>query len=234
MIVVVGGLAWRSRPPAAPAGRACGIALAAAARGARVELVGRAGDDAAGEALLLALAQAGVGHAAVLRDPGPTAVVDAPPGPSSEDDVADAPFADPDDGQVPPPAASFATTAASPRLDGADVDLAVRYLEPSGVLVVADDVPADALAAAVAASGYTEARLVVLLPSGGLRAQGLPAGLSDDATVLAAPPAADAEGAGAFDALVGAYAAALDAGADPAQAFASAQAATGWEAAAAD
>ena len=69
MIVVVGTPAWRPTEPAAPAGLACGIALAAAAHGAAVELVGRTGDDPAGDALLIALAHAGVGHVARLRDP---------------------------------------------------------------------------------------------------------------------------------------------------------------------
>ncbi len=80
MIVIVGNPAWRAADPAVPAGRACEVAVAAAARGRRVELLGRAGDDAAGDALLLALAQAGVGHVAVLRDPArPTPIVEPAP-----------------------------------------------------------------------------------------------------------------------------------------------------------
>lgn len=50
-------------------GNAARVALAAAQAGGRVELVGSVGDDAAGEAAALALGRAGVGHAALLRDP---------------------------------------------------------------------------------------------------------------------------------------------------------------------
>lgn len=43
---------------------------AAAASGAKVDLVGAVADDAAGNATVVALGQAGVGHAALLRRPG--------------------------------------------------------------------------------------------------------------------------------------------------------------------
>jgi sugar/nucleoside kinase (ribokinase family) len=48
------------------------MAMAIAAAGGRVELVGTLGDDAAGDAVAIALARAGVGHAALLRVPGTT------------------------------------------------------------------------------------------------------------------------------------------------------------------
>ncbi len=224
MIVVVGSLGWRSAPPAAPAGRACGIALAAVARGAGVELVGRVGEDATGEALLLALAQAGVGHAAVLRDAARPTLLVAPAAADPDHDDEASPFEDP----APAPArtATSIAGAAGPRLEAADVDLGIRYLAPSGVIVVTEDVPSDVLAAAVEAGQFAGTRLVLLVAPGGLASRALPAGLPDDATVLAAP---DQDDAGAFDALVGVYAAALDAGADAAAAFAVAQGATGWE-----
>lgn len=228
MIVIIGSPAWRSSPPAGPAGRACGIALAAAVAGARVELVGRVGEDPAGEALLIALANAGVGHVAILRDPTRPTLAVEPPAAAPAADEDESPFREP--GSIP--AAAVAASAGA-RLEGADVDLAVRYLEPSGVMVVTDDVPADALAAAAAACGYAQMRLVVLLAPHGLAARTMPAGLPEDATVLAAPDD-DADDGGAFAALVGAYAAAMDSGAAPAEAFAAAQGATGWEAAAAD
>ena len=69
MIVVVGVPAWDGSMKGGAAGRACEIALAAAAAGSGVELVGRTGDDDAGDALVLALAAGGVGHVALLRDP---------------------------------------------------------------------------------------------------------------------------------------------------------------------
>ena len=59
MIVVVGPPAWRNGEPGTPAGRTCEVALAAAEAGARAEVVGRIGDDPAGDALLIALAQGG-------------------------------------------------------------------------------------------------------------------------------------------------------------------------------
>ncbi len=226
MIVVVGNLAWRAAPPTAPAGRACGVAVAAARRGARVELVGRAGDDRAGDALLLALATAGVGHAAVLRDPARATMVAEPataPGDGDDDDAA-SPLS-----EAAPAAVPAAGTGLAPTLEGADVALAIRYLDPSGVLVVTDDVPLDVLAAAVEAGRFAGTRLVVLLPAVGCAPGAMPAGLPDDATVLAAPDPDD-EGADAFDALVGAYAAAIDGGASPADAFAAATGDTGWEA----
>lgn len=78
MIVVVGVPAWDATDEGRAGGRACEIGIAAAAAGSAVELVGRTGDDDAGDALLLALAGAGVGHVALLRDPArPTRVIGA-------------------------------------------------------------------------------------------------------------------------------------------------------------
>ena len=70
MIVVIGLPVLHSGDAGdVAAGPAARIALAAAARGATVQLVGKVGEDAEGEALLLALARGGVGHVALLRDP---------------------------------------------------------------------------------------------------------------------------------------------------------------------
>jgi sugar/nucleoside kinase (ribokinase family) len=55
-----------------PAGMAASVAMAIAAAGGRVELVGTLGDDAPGDSVAIALARAGVGHAALLRVPGTT------------------------------------------------------------------------------------------------------------------------------------------------------------------
>jgi sugar/nucleoside kinase (ribokinase family) len=222
MIVVVGSLAWRAAEPSGPAGRACAIALAAAGRDATVEVIGRAGDDPAGDALLLALARAGVGHAAVLRDPSrPTPIAAPAPDPDeTSSSFADAPAGLGAGGASPAPE--------GPRLEAADVMVAMRYLDPTGVLVITDDVPLDALAAAVDEGRFAGTRLVVLLAPGTRPGGAVPAGVPADATVLAAPDEPDAE-PGAFEALVGAYAAALDRGVSPEAAFASA-AGAGWEA----
>jgi hypothetical protein len=198
VIVVVGSPAWRDADPPGPAGLACGIASAAAARGRRVELVGRIGDDARGDSLVIALARASVGHAAILRDPSrPTALVAVAPEP---DEVTDE---DPAHGAAP-------STAA--QLEPADVSLALSYLTAFAVLVVTDDVPAQALSAAVDGAAFAGAHLVLLLATGTPPPDGLP----ESSTVLAVPD--DAE-AGAFGTVVGVYAEGLDAGLDPARAF---------------
>ena len=222
MIVVVGSLAWRAAEPSGPVGRACAIALAAVARGATVEVIGRAGDDPAGDALLLALSRAGVGHAAVLRDPSrPTPIV----APAAEADDAASPFAEAAAGGT---AGGASAAPQAPRLEAADVMLAMRYLDPTGVLVVTDGVPLDVVAAAVDEGRFAGTRLVILLSPGTRPGGAVPAGVPADATVLAAPDESDAE-PGAFESLVGAYAAALDRGVAPEAAFASA-AGAGWEA----
>ena len=212
MIVVLGSPAWRAAAPSGPAGRACVIALAAAARGARVELAGRVGEDAAGDALLLALSRGGVGHAAVIRDPVRGTPVAIPPAPL-DDDVS--PLADP---VAPTPVAGI-------QLDAADVTLTLEYLGANGVLVVTDDVATGALAAAVEGGVFAGMRLVLLVDGTFAAGGALPA----DATILAVPDARDDDGAGAFETLVGAFAAALDAGASPKEAFASASGGAAWE-----
>jgi hypothetical protein len=79
----------------------------------------------------------------------------------------------------------------------------------------------------VEAGRFAGTRLVVLLAPGARPGGAVPAGLPPDATVLAAPD--DAVEPGAFESLVGAYAAALDRGIPPEAAFAAA-AGSGWEA----
>lgn len=203
MIVVVGPPAWRNGEPGTPAGRTCEVALAAVGAGARAEVVGRIGDDPAGDALLIALAQGGVGHAATLRDPArPTPVLPVPVEPDAVDAAA---FDEPDD---PPPAA---TPMAGPRLQPADVALGLQYLTAFGVLVVADDAPPEVLAACLDGAAFAGASLVVLVGEGSEPPAGLPAA----ATVLEAPP----DDEGAFSRMVGRYAAGLDAGDGPERAF---------------
>jgi ribokinase len=210
MIVVVGVPAWRAAEPVGPAGRACDVAIAAARRGVRTELIGRVGDDQHGDALMVALSRSGVGHAAVLRDPvRATPVVEPPPADESLLGVDPAPVG---------PAAEE-----GPRLDPADVALGLSYVDAYDVLVVTDDVPAIALPAAVEAAAFAGAQLVVMVPPGRPAPTVVPA----DATVLAAPDEADD---GEFATLVGEYAVALDRGMQPVEAFAAATGAAGWEA----
>jgi hypothetical protein len=167
------------------------IALAAAAAGARVELVGSIGDDPAGDRVALALGKAGVGHAALLRDP--SAVTPRAGGP----------------------------VGPMPRLDGQDVELGLTYLAEYGVLVVAEPLEPVALDAVRKAAEFQQAALVGVIGPG----ERLPAQYPATATLLEMP----ADDDGAFSALVGRYAAGLDRGLAPADAWRQALEAGGWE-----
>ena len=228
MIVVVGHPVLRAGMPPSAGGRAAEIALEAARRGSRVELIGACGDDPDGDVLLIALSAAGVGHAATLRDAARRTPVLAA-GTASVPDDDDADF-DASLGTASlladEPAIDDPPDAARPSLDPADVALGLAYLTSFEVLVVTDDVSSAALPAAVEAAAWSGAHLVLLLSEG----VPMPAGIPAESTALAAPRAVDE---GAFGRLVGAYAAGLDAGASPADAFAAATGAAGWEALAA-
>ena len=104
-------------------------------------------------------------------------------------------------------------------LEAADLELALRYLPDYRVVVLAQSLDEAALAAARDAARWAGAQVIEVMAPGG---EGT---ALDDATVLEAP-AEDAEGA--FASLVGRYAAALDAGTPPADAFAAASAGVGW------
>ena len=210
MIVVIGqpALARIDGEPVA-AGPAARIALAAAARGAAVQLVAKVGEDPDGEALVLALAHGHVGHVAVQREaahPTPRAV--------SPDEALDS--------EAGPTAPGQASALA---LDAADVDLALRYLTEFRVVVIADELDAAAVRVAADATGWSNGTLITVVGEG----RSEPVGLPSDAIVLGSP-ADDAEGA--FDRLVGDLAAAIDAGGDPQAAFRELIGSAGWEPAA--
>jgi hypothetical protein len=216
VIVVIGNpLARQSEKGIVAAGVAAAVGRVAAAAGADVQLVGKVGEGPTGDAVLLSLAQAGIGHAAVLRDALAAAGAIAP-------DASDAEAVlDPIDGDEPLVAPADATPGSRP-LDAGDLQLALRYLPDYRVVVVADLFDEAALGTIVAAARWAGAQLIVVVPAGSTGS-----GVPDDATVLEAP-AADADGA--FAAVVGAYAAALDRGATPADAFATASVGSGWSA----
>lgn len=111
-----------------------------------------------------------------------------------------------------------------PRLDAADIDLGLSYLAECQVLVVAEPLAADALRVASDAATYHSAALVVLAETGMVPSAELP----ESATVLEVPE----EDSGAFPELVGRYAALLDSGRAPADAWRDALDETGWEQAA--
>ncbi len=237
MITVVGSPGWRPDQPGRPAGRACEIAIAAADAGSAVEIVGRTGDDAAGDALVLALAAAGVGHVALLRDPSRPTRLDmrtarpdlTAPGlelrPGLELDLQPAlePAARPANlsGRDDP-------EPGHPRLEPADVALGLRYVPAFGVVVVSDDAPVDVVPACIEAATYAGARLLIAMPASHDLPPDLEPALPADATVLMAPAAGDTAADAAFARMLGTYAAGLDQGRDPDQAFAVALERVGW------
>jgi hypothetical protein len=190
------------------------IALAAAAIGATVQVVGRVGEDPDGEAVLLHLAQRGVGHIAVLRDAGrPTREQLPEPGDPGTSDAGVG--ADAVDGG---PSSSPGRDDA-PTVEAADLQLALSYLPDYRVVVIAEPLDSEAMRVAANAVGWAGSALVVIGRAGDL------AGLPDDATVFEPPDDGDPDGA--FAAMVGAYAAGLDRGDDPRATFEAAAAAVG-------
>jgi hypothetical protein len=188
------------------------VASAAQRRGSAVELVGKVGNDGAGDAVVVALGRLGIGHAALLRDPiRSTPVLVAA---SLEEDTAEV-DAEGIDARLLPD-----DPGARPALEGADVELALRFLPAAGVVVIADPLSAATTAAGVEGAAFAAAKLIVLVPAGATPPE-VPVG----ATVLEAPLSDD----GSFGRLVGVFAGALDAGVDPRAAFAEAVAAAGWE-----
>jgi sugar/nucleoside kinase (ribokinase family) len=199
MIVVVGNPI--ARAPDAGGGLAgvpARAAAAAARAGATVQLVGKAGEDRAGDDLMLALARAGVGHVALLRDPAhATPIVtaidqDDEAGDASADLLAGAPPVNPAD------------PAERPSLDAADVELALRYLPDYTTVVVAEPQPDAVVAIVVDAASFAGATLLLVV---------------DRAADGSAPPASavvfEAPGAdldGAFATMLGELAAAIDRG----------------------
>jgi hypothetical protein len=229
VIVVVGQPAYRpptDSAPGAAAGPAVGVARAAVAAGALAQLIGKVGADQAGDALLLDLAQAGIGHAAVLRDPGrPTAVAPTATAADLDEDPAGSPRLDETPelaggSEVPP-----GPVDDEPRLglDAADIDLGLRYLTGYGVIVTAEPLSDATVAIVAEAAAYAGAHLVVVTRSG---TPG-PVIDRDVASTLLEAPADDPDEQ--FAGLVGRYAAALDTGAAASDAFRTALGPSGWE-----
>ncbi len=224
MIVVVGLPAYVGTADGrgAPGGLAADVAAAAQGRGAQVELVGKVGDDGAGDAVVVALGRAGIGHAALLRDPArPTPVLASISSPAAGSGTGTGTGTDTGEADYEDVAIRLLPEdpSARPSLDAGDVDLALKYLPGARVIVIADALSGAAIATAAEGAAFAGARLVLLLPAGAT-APPLPEG----ATVLEAP----ADDDGSFGRVVGAFAAGLDAGTEPAAAFASAVESSGW------
>jgi hypothetical protein len=222
VIVVVGQPLYReSDAGSIPDGLAVRIALAAAGHARSVQVVGKAGEDAAGDAVVLALARGGVGHVALLREAGrPTpridlvgaGALDASALPAASTAIEAAPS---DIGGM------AATVEGDLTLEAADVDLGLRYLTDFAVVVLADRADAEMARVVGNAVGWADARLIVVVPAG----EAEPAGLPPDAIVFEAP---DSDPDGVFAAMVGSFAVALDDGDDPAAAFRSSVESGGW------
>jgi hypothetical protein len=99
----------------------------------------------------------------------------------------------------------------APTLEPADLELALRYVPDFGVLILAAPSLPKLTPVAIDAAGFAGAQLIVLT---GTRSEQLP--VPESATLVAAPVRG---GEGAFAALVGAYAVALDAGVESAAAW---------------
>jgi sugar/nucleoside kinase (ribokinase family) len=215
MIIVIGSPSVALGEPGQPsgaAGRSVDVARGAIDGGARVELVGKVGDDPAGDDLMLALTDLGIGHAAVLRDHArATPAVPIAPSEDREELLGE------DAGPVPPAASG----AARPTVDAGDLDLALRYLSDHLVVVVAEPLEADALAVVRADAGYADAHVVLIVEPGRPMDR-----LPDGMTVLEAP---ESDPDGVFGRTVGRFAAALDQGRPGPEALEQATAGAGWQ-----
>ena len=221
MIVVIGSPIGRNADGAiAAGGSASRVALAAAATGRVVQLVGRMGDDSTAEAVVLDLARGGVGHVALLRDASRVTPLEPEPATDLEPDDLDDATATPST-----PANADLAAPAPAAVDAADIDLGLRYLTDFAVVVLAEPAGADVVRVVADAASWAEARLVLVVPLG----ESVPDGLPADGIVFEAP---DSDPDGVFATLVGDFAAALDDGAEPEDAFRASIASDGWSEAA--
>ncbi len=216
MIIVIGSPVGRlDADVLAAGGTASRVALAAAALGRAVQLVGVTGDDPTADGVVLDLARGGVGHVALLRDPGRATPFETSTAEAIDDDApadrSEPAHAAPDPAAAPP----------GPALEAADVELGLRYLTDFAVVVLAEPVDPQTIAVVAAATRWGEARMVLVVAAG----QSVPEGLPDDVVVFGSP-VDDSDGA--FAHLVGAFAAALDKGTEAGVAFRSSIASDGW------
>jgi hypothetical protein len=222
-VIVVIGTPWLQidTERGSAVGLAARIAVAAARGGAQVQLVGKVGDDPAGDQLLLALAREDVGHVAVLRPRARTPVL-LPPG---DDDPAEADPLEvghdigPEPTDLPPRDPALA-------LEAGDLKLGLDYLVDFRAVVVAEPLDPAAAGIVAGAAAYAGAHVIVV----GLPGADVPelAG----ATVFAAEdadttPRADPDGA--LAGFVASFAVAVDRGEEPAAALEGAAAAAGVE-----
>jgi sugar/nucleoside kinase (ribokinase family) len=203
MIVVVGNPIGRAVELGGGVdGTAARTAIAAARGGGDVQLVGKTGEDPLGDEVLMALAAAGVGHVAMLRDPDHPTPLAVP----ADDTSPPSAMLDGDD--EPLVAIVPSDPADRPTLEAADVELALRYLPDQRVIVVAEP-QTDAVVAVVAdAADYAGAQLVVVASASAQR----------PARALVIEALMD-DRDGLFGALLGELAVLLESGASPDEAL---------------
>ncbi len=210
MIVVIGSPVGRATESAIlAAGMSSRVALAAARAGGTVQLVGKTGDDPTADGVVLDLARGGVGHVALLRESARATPLERVP--DDDDETAARPDAED----------ATADALAGPAIDAGDVDLGLRYLTEFGVVVLAEPAALDVVGVVSEAARWAEARMVLVVTAG----SAVPEGLPPDVIVFEAP---DADPDGVFADLVGSFAAALDDGAEPGDAFRASIGSDGW------
>lgn len=198
----------------APGGLGVEVALALGRADVAVELVGSVGDDPEGDRVVVELGRAGVGHAALLRDPATRT----------------------------PPLGEAEAWRALPRLDAGDVELGLRYVTDCRVLVVAEELDEEARAQALDAAAYHGAATIIVASAGTVDAGELTdsvtllerptlAMVDEDGEEADVPPDARAMAAqeATFAGLVAEYARRLDRGEAPAEAFMAALQGGAWE-----
>jgi hypothetical protein len=194
-------------------GTASRVALAAAKLGRTVQLVGKTGDDPTADGVVLDLARGGVGHVALLRDPGRATPLETV-APDAIDQEAAEVDPDADAAEAPP-------EVPRPALEAADVELGLRYLTDFAVVVLAEPADAQTISVVADAARWGEARMILVLDAG----QTVPDGLPGEVTVFESP---GSDPDGAFADLVGTFAASIDEGTEPGAAFRSSIASDGW------
>ena len=204
MLVVIGIPVGVDGDPLGVTGTPARAAVAAVRAGANVELVGKVGDDPAGDAAVLALGRFGVGHAALLRDPGRR----TPVLPDSPDEETSG-IADESETANSTDVDRAVDRTDWPALEPEDIELALLYLPDVRVIVVAEPLPGPVLEAVTDAASYLAAPVVMVtqdattLPTADL--------------VIAAP---DTDPDGAFAEVLGQIGTAVDRGVPIAEALA--------------
>jgi hypothetical protein len=113
------------------------------------------------------------------------------------------------------------TPSAGPALDGADVDLGLRYLTEFAVVVLPEPASVDVMRIIAEAARWGGAQFVLVVGAGDPVPDDLPA----DVIVFEAPVTDPDE---VFATLIGIFAAALDDGTEPGEAFRASIASDGW------